>query len=425
MRGGMRRASLSICFSVLALGLPISAGAQEAGSTSLRSSLSARELPTAPGAVFNLGDARKLFLSALPPRPGSAYRAPVRAQLSELPADGAVRQPLGGLWAVAGPDPSLPDPTLNEIAPSATATVEPSPVEIESSTLDTGAIDDSGTSPVDEVDFGSVDDADDGDLEFDEEDLSDEDLEDLFQETEGPEDDDPLEPVNRVIFDVNLTLDRWLLRPVTRAYIETVPEPGRDGLANMLDNVASPVTLVNDILQGEMSRAGTTFGRFFINSVFGLGGFFDTAEAVGLPGHTEDFGQTLGSYGVPGSPYLVLPILGPSSPRDAVGRGVDTLFDPSNFFAPDGLQSVQTGVSLVSDRASIINETDSLEATAVDFYAAIRSFYYQNRDFEIANGRGGEAPNTPANGADGEVEEINLDLYDDLEDEDLDLVPAE
>ena len=298
--------------------------------------LSARAPVPASSATFHLGDARKLFLSTLPPRPVRALTlaptagTPRRRQVSQ-----ATRPWLGGLQAVA---------------------VDPAELDFSAGGLDS-------------------------------EDLSDEDLQDIFEETEGSGDNDPLEPLNRVIFDANLLLDRWLLRPVTRIYIETVPEPGREGLANMLDNAASPITLANDLLQGETSRAGTTFGRFFINTLFGLGGFFDIADGFGLPGHSEDFGQTLATYGIGGSPYLVLPVLGPSSPRDAVGRAADLAFDPISFFAPSSVRSGKTAVGLISDRARIINETDALEATAVDFYAAIRSFYYQNRAFEIGNGR--------------------------------------
>jgi len=245
------------------------------------------------------------------------------------------------------------------------------------------------------------------------EEISDEDLESLYEDVEVEEVEDPLEPINRPIFEANLFLDRWLMRPVTRIYIETVPEPGRDGLSNVLENFETPVTLINDFLQGEMSRAGATFGRFFINSVFGLAGIFDVADALGLPGHEEDFGQTLGSYGVGDYPYLVLPLLGPSSPRDGIGIAVDNVIDPLAYLTPDALTEVHTGSTVLSNRAEIIDETDSLEATSLDFYAAVRSFYVQNRDYEIANGRGKEKPKVGATPGDG-------GLYDVLEEEGID-----
>ena len=237
-------------------------------------------------------------------------------------------------------------------------------------------------------------------------------LDDLEAGIDENGDIDPLEAINRPIFEANLFLDRWLLRPVTRVYIETVPPPGRRGVSNFLQNLRTPVILLNDFFQGEMSRAGATFGRFFINTVFGLGGLVDTADALGLPGHEEDFGQTLGSYGVGGKPYLMLPLIGPSNPRDVVGRVGDILMDPLTYLTPDELSEIETGINLVNDRSQVIDETDSLEATSIDYYAAVRSFYYQNRNFEISNGR--DAAPEPQ-----ELEDVD-DLYDGLEDEDLD-----
>ena len=254
------------------------------------------------------------------------------------------------------------------------------------------------------------------DLELDEE-FSEDFGEDFEEESvSGSGQQDPLEAINRPIFAANLFLDRWLLRPVTRVYIETVPEPGRDGLSNALQNLRTPVILLNDFFQGEMSRAGATFGRFFINSLLGLGGMIDVADALGLPGHEEDFGQTLGSYGVGGEPYLVLPLLGPTNPRDAAGKVADVIIDPLTYLTPESLSEIETGVGLVNDRASIIQETDTLEATSLDYYAAVRSFYYQNRNFEIANGRG-EAQGVP--GANGGLEQP---LSEELDGEDFDVL---
>ena len=265
--------------------------------------------------------------------------------------------------------------------------------------------------PIDSEDFSDEDVGD----------FSDEDVEAFIDEETAPDDNDPLEPINRPIFEVNLALDRWVLRPITRVYIETVPEPGRSGIANALNNIKSPVIFANDLLQGELSRAGATFGRFFINTVFGLGGLIDTAEYLGLPGHNEDFGQTLATYGVGGSPYLVLPLLGPSNPRDAVGRGADILLDPLTYIAPTEVGMVRTGTGLVSDRAAILNETETLEETSIDFYAAVRSFYYQNRDFEISNESNGNgapaaAPEGPTDGEDP-FEALEEDPFDALEEE--------
>ena len=222
---------------------------------------------------------------------------------------------------------------------------------------------------------------------------------------------DPLEAINRPIFEANLFLDRWLLRPVTRVYIETVPQPGRRGVSNFLQNLRTPVILLNDLFQGEMSRAGATFGRFFFNTFFGLAGLVDVADVVGLPGHEEDFGQTLGSYGIGDKPYLMLPLIGPSNPRDLVGRVGDIFMDPLTYLTPDELSEFETGINLVSDRADVIKDTDALEASSIDYYAAVRSFYFQNRAFEVSNGR------VTAPGP--ETLDDSEDLYDGLEDEDL------
>jgi phospholipid-binding lipoprotein MlaA len=223
-------------------------------------------------------------------------------------------------------------------------------------------------------------------------DLSDEDLGDLLDVGQDAENIDPLEDINRPIFEFNLVLDRWVLRPVTRIYIETVPDEGREGIANVLQNVKSPVIFANDLLQGEMSRAGATLGRFFINTIFGLGGLIDTAAYLDLPGHDEDFGQTLAVYGVGGYPYLVIPFFGPSNPRDFAGDLVDTGIDPLTYYTPDELRVVRTGLGLISDRAAILDESVAMEATSLDFYSAVRSFYYQHRDYEISNDSKAAAP---------------------------------
>lgn len=217
--------------------------------------------------------------------------------------------------------------------------------------------------------------------------LDDDDFGDFLPGAETEEaTDDPLEDVNRPIFEMNLALDRYFFRPVTRMYMEA-PRPARTGVSNVLDNLETPVILVNDLLQGEMSRTGATFGRFFINTVFGLGGLFDLAGEMGLPRHGEDFGQTLASYGVGPGPYVMLPFLGPSNARDAVGFAFDSVIDPSNVVIPAGASVAVTGVSLVDGRSRTIDETETLEATSLDLYAAVRSLYNQNREFEIRNGR--------------------------------------
>lgn len=219
------------------------------------------------------------------------------------------------------------------------------------------------------------------------EELDDEDFADFLpEEAAESEADDPLEDINRPVFEMNLAIDRYLFRPVARAYLAT-PEIARNRVSSFVTNLGTPVTLANDLLQGEMSRAGASFGRFLFNSVFGLFGLFDVADAMGLPGHQEDFGQTLASYGVGPGPYLVLPFFGPSNPRDAVGRIVEIVANPTDQFIPSPARLPISAVSLVDARSRTIDETEALEATSLDFYAAVRSLYNQNREFEILNGR--------------------------------------
>ncbi|WP_193367670.1 MlaA family lipoprotein [Pelagibius marinus] len=212
----------------------------------------------------------------------------------------------------------------------------------------------------------------------------------------GPEPDynDPLEVPNRMFFAFNEAIDFMVIRPVAVTYRFIVPTGVRNSVRNFLRNLRTPVTLANDLLQGDLERAEATFARFLINSTIGLLGLFDIAADSGYPYHDEDFGQTLGTYGAGEGFYLVLPILGPSSLRDGTGRIVDIFLDPLTYLAPRefGLgRAVATGVDF---RARNIEELDALEADSLDFYARIRSLYRQNRVNEINNGAPtGEVPN--------------------------------
>lgn len=201
------------------------------------------------------------------------------------------------------------------------------------------------------------------------------------------EESDPLEPVNRGIFEFNRTVDGLLLEPAARIYRGALPRPVRTGIGNVLQNARSPVILANDLLQGEWMRANVTFGRFMINTIVGLGGIIDVATWAGMPeGHFEDFGQTLAVYGVDGGPYLMLPLFGPSNPRDAVGRVVDILFDPIALFAPTDAAIGRTAAESVDFREENIETVEELERTSLDFYAATRTLARQYRASEIRNG---------------------------------------
>lgn len=198
---------------------------------------------------------------------------------------------------------------------------------------------------------------------------------------------DPLEPLNRQTLDLNLFLDRILLKPVTKIYIAIVPEQGRDALRRALDNMKEPVIVINNVLQGEITRAGTSLGRFVVNSTVGVGGFLDVAKDIGLEKQTGDFGQTLYVWGFPEGPYLVLPLLGPSNPRDAVGMGIDAYIDPFSYLATvkdlDEMQITRFVLDGVDQRARVIDVLDDLQKNSLDFYAQLRSLSQQRRASQL------------------------------------------
>lgn len=202
---------------------------------------------------------------------------------------------------------------------------------------------------------------------------------------------DPLEDVNRYFFSLDMALDDALFKPTAYAYRYIVPKPGRRGIRNALNNLESPVVFANDILQGEMGRAGNTTARFLINSTLGIAGLFDVAKSMGIPRHTEDFGQTLAAVGgAGGGPYLVLPIFGPTNFRDLTGKLVDIVFDPMTWMGGSNAEAIAIGryvLDAISEREANIEAFDEIERTSIDLYAQVRSIYYQHRQAEIKNGR--------------------------------------
>ena len=226
---------------------------------------------------------------------------------------------------------------------------------------------------------------------------------------------DPLESLNRYIFDFNEFLQDLILRPVSQFYNENFPVTFRRGLSNFLDNLSSPVILANDILQGEFERALQTFGRAFVNSTIGMLGIADVASELGVEGHKEDFGQTLAVYGVGEGFYLVLPIFGPSNPRDTVGKFiVDPYLDPIGLWLDntdrDELKYTLSGVRGVDEYAGIVEELNQVKKTSVDYYAAIRSLYRQKRKTEINNGSILDLPPIPDLGYDIAPEDLDQPL---------------
>lgn len=206
---------------------------------------------------------------------------------------------------------------------------------------------------------------------------------------------DPLEPMNRAIFDFNQVVDKALLKPVAQGYRAVVPPYGRDRVRDFLNNLRSPLILANDVLQGDPDRAMQTLMRFAFNTGFGIGGLFDVAGPGGIPYHDEDFGQTFAVWGIGEGPYLVLPILGPSNPRDTTGLAIEWLADPfSNWMdntGRDWAMWTRTGTAGVDKRESLLDTLDEVERTSLDYYSAIRALYRQRRDNDITNGNGKDA----------------------------------
>ncbi len=203
---------------------------------------------------------------------------------------------------------------------------------------------------------------------------------------------DPIEPFNREVFKLNSDLDKAILKPVAKAYRRAIPAFARTSIRNFLNNIDSPQTFINDVLQGESGRAAETAMRFFVNTVAGFFGFFDVAAQYGLASHQEDFGQTLAVWGVKEGPYIMLPLLGPNNARHVAGRIGDRLMDPRTYIAPGGWEyGVATGsvtaLSIVDSRSRVIEELEDLEKSSLDLYATIRSLYRQNRVAKIRNGK--------------------------------------
>jgi phospholipid-binding lipoprotein MlaA len=197
---------------------------------------------------------------------------------------------------------------------------------------------------------------------------------------------DPLEPTNRVIFDVNLVTDRWIFEPLAEGYREVVPEFGQIWIRNFLGWLHEPTVLANNLLQGEVSRAGRTTARFMINTLLGPVGLRDMAKQQGFEHEVGDFGQTLHVWGFPEGPYLVLPMLGPSNVRDAIGLGVDSISDPIRFatIAHSGVVTWgRFGLEGVDERSQNIESFDELKRSSVDFYAQLRSIVRQRRAAQL------------------------------------------
>lgn len=194
---------------------------------------------------------------------------------------------------------------------------------------------------------------------------------------------DPFESTNRKIFAFNQAVDRHVLVPAAKAYRTVLPDPVRDSVRDFLRNLRSPLILANDLLQGNFPHAGDTLARFLLNSTIGIGGIVDVASRWGIPFHDEDLGLTLAVWGVPEGPYLVIPVLGPSNPRDFGGQVAEGFGDPWNIVATDNgymwIPFVRGAVGGIDERSRYIETLADLERTSLDYYATIRSLYRQRR----------------------------------------------
>ena len=199
---------------------------------------------------------------------------------------------------------------------------------------------------------------------------------------------DPFEGVNRAIFGFNNAADRIILEPVAKSY-KKLPSPVQSGIGNFLNNLKLPLAAVNQLLQGQGKNAIESTGRFLINSTVGIFGLVDVADNIGLEQKEEDFGQTLATYGVGDGFYIVLPLFGPSNLRDTTGMLMTMITDPVNSYAVDQGEAwvipFRTAANAVDQRSQIIDEVNALRDNSVDYYAAVRSSYYQNRKAAIMN----------------------------------------
>ncbi|MDP9012592.1 MAG: VacJ family lipoprotein [Pseudomonadota bacterium] len=202
---------------------------------------------------------------------------------------------------------------------------------------------------------------------------------------------DPWESWNRGVYKFNDVLDRAVAKPVAQTYVKVVPEPIRTGVTNFFANLETPTVMVNDALQGKFLAAATDLGRFILNSTVGLAGFLDPASSAGLAHNDEDFGQTLGKWGVPPGPFVELPVLGPSDLRDAPARAVDSYTNPRQYIKNTWVKYGLYLPDLTDRRARLLSLDETLQHT-YDPYAFVRDAYLQRRAYLVSDGQVTEEP---------------------------------
>jgi phospholipid-binding lipoprotein MlaA len=194
---------------------------------------------------------------------------------------------------------------------------------------------------------------------------------------------DPWERMNRGIFGFNEGFDRWIAEPIAKGADWITPDPVERAIRRFFVNTMFPVRFVNDLLQAKPVAAGEDLARFVVNTTVGIAGFFDPATKIGLEGHTEDFGQTLGYWGVPPGPYLMLPFVGPSSPRGSVGLIVDSAARVYPFFVAMWMSAAISGTDLVNRRSLALDTIEHEREAALDYYVAVRNAYVSYRENQV------------------------------------------
>ncbi len=198
---------------------------------------------------------------------------------------------------------------------------------------------------------------------------------------------DPIESLNRAVFKFNEKADNAIFKPVAKSYRAIVPDPIDKGVSNALGNIEDIATVFNDLLQLKIGQGGRDATRVTVNSTAGLLGLMDVAGNMGLPKHREDFGQTLGYWGVGAGPYLVLPFLGPSTLRDTVGMSVDQVFDPVYSIDHTATRNSLLVTEAVDRRADLLGASNILEKAALDRYSFLKESYFQRREAAINDGQ--------------------------------------
>ncbi len=205
---------------------------------------------------------------------------------------------------------------------------------------------------------------------------------------------DPLEPYNRAMSSFNDGIDRAVLKPVATAYVAVTPSLVRQGVTNFFGNLQDGWTFVNSVLQLRPLKAVESITRFSMNTFFGLGGLLDVAGEAGIPKHTEDLGKTLGRWGVPSGPYLVLPIFGPSTVRDALTITAETAYDPVSQISPISSRNTVTVVRLVNSRSKFLRLGNLLDDAALDKYSFTRDAFLAKRNADVARSADKEVDDT-------------------------------